>query len=583
MRIPEETIAKIKNETDITELVASYIKLERRGRNYVGLCPFHDEKTPSFSVSPEKQIAHCFGCKKGGNVFQFLMEIESMSFAEAAAKLGESLNIKIDTQTSNIAESDMTFIRMHEYMTGLYHQLLINTNEGEKALQYLLDRGFPMDLIRSEQIGYAPDMSKFATNALLEQGYNEETAYQAGLVSRNEENFSYYDRFVGRIMIPIKNHQGHLVGYTARSIDGSEPKYLNTPETEIFKKRELFFNLYDARKHVRKLDNIILMEGHLDVLKVKTTKVKHIVATMGTELSQENLNLLERLSSNATIMFDGDSAGRNATLKVGDTLLKRGLNVYVQKIPDKMDPDEYIETFGREKFEQFIADEQQHYLHFKAEVLRHEAKENDMKLTQHLNTLASDLQFVSDHLTAERLVVTISSIFGVDKQALSGIIPEPVRQQPQYDVPEPVRQQLSLRQKKERYLTKLMMANRDYLLEYKDTLDENVLTYLPYYDIIRGLCAYFEAHKEFDISMALNYLDPALTDTLIELDGMSIHEDVSHSEINDYLEDLSGIRNSEYEKQELYRRLEIAERENDMELQIKLTQKLIELNRIHKM
>src|SRR5699024_3737980 len=183
------------------------------------------------------------------------------------------------------------------------------------------------------------------------------------------------------------------VRFNARSGDGSEPKYLNTPETESFKKRELFFNLYDARKHVRKLDNIILMEGHLDVLKVKTTKVKHIVATMGTELSQENLNLLERLSSNATIMFDGDSAGRNATLKVGDTLLKRGLNVYVQKIPDKMDPDEYIETFGREKFEQFIADEQQHYLHFKAEVLRHEAKENDMKLTQHLNTLASDLQF----------------------------------------------------------------------------------------------------------------------------------------------------------------------------------------------
>ena len=229
MRIPEETIAKIKDETDITELVASYIKLERRGRNYVGLCPFHDEKTPSFSVSPEKQIAHCFGCKKGGNVFQFLMEIESMSFSEAAAKLGEPLNIKIDTETSNVAEGDMTLIRMHDYMTDLYHHLLMNTNEGEKPLQYLLDRGFSTDLIRAEKIGFAPNMSYFAKNALLEQGYNEETAYQAGLLSRNEENFSYYDRFVGRIMIPIKNHQGHHVGYTARSIDGSEPKYLNTP------------------------------------------------------------------------------------------------------------------------------------------------------------------------------------------------------------------------------------------------------------------------------------------------------------------------------------------------------------------
>lgn len=582
MRIPEETITQIKDQTDITELVASYIKLERRGRNYVGLCPFHDEKTPSFSVSPEKQIAHCFGCKKGGNVFQFLMEIESMSFAEAASKLGEPLNIKIDTETSSIAEGDMTLIRMHDYMTDLYHHLLMNTNEGEKPLQYLLDRGFSSELIRAEKIGFAPNMSHFAKNALLEQGYNEEQAYQAGLLSRNEEKFSYYDRFVGRIMIPIKNHQGHNVGYTARSIDGSEPKYLNTPETEIFKKRELFFNLNDARKHVRKLDNIILMEGHLDVLKVKMTKVKHIVATMGTELSQENLNLLERLSSNVTIMFDGDNAGRNATIKVGDTLLKRGLNVYVQKIPDKMDPDEYIEKFGAEKFEQFILEQQQHYLHFKAEVLRHDAKENDMKFTQHLDLLLSDLKYVRDDFTTERLVNSISSIFGVDKQSLSGKIPEPVKKV-EYNVPEPAQQQLSMRQKKERYITKIMMDNPEYLREYSDRLDDRVLTFGAYYDIVRGLCVYFEAHDVFDISLALNYLDSALTDILIELDNMSIHEDVSPSEINDYLEDLSGIRNSENEKQKLYREYDIAERENDVELQAKLMQELTELNRAYKM
>ncbi|CAD2075554.1 DNA primase [Jeotgalicoccus aerolatus] len=584
MRIPEETIAKIKDETDITELVASYIKLERRGRNYVGLCPFHDEKTPSFSVSPDKQIAHCFGCKKGGNVFQFLMEIENVSFAEAAQKLGEPLNIKIDTQTNDVAESDMTLIRMHDYMTDLYHHLLMNTNEGEKPLQYMLDRGFSPELIRSEKIGFAPNMSYFAKNALLEQGYNEETAYQAGLLSRNEENFSYYDRFVGRIMIPIKNHQGHHVGFTARSVDGSEPKYLNTPETEIFKKRELFFNLHDARKYVRKLDNIILMEGHLDVLKVKMTKVKHIVATMGTELSQENLNLLERLASNVTIMFDGDSAGRNATLKVGDILLQRGMNVYVQKIPDKMDPDEYIETYGDKQFEQFIDERQQHYLHFKAEMLRHDAKENDMKFSKNLNIIAGDLKYVKDRIAAERLVTSISSIFGVDKNVLSKKIPEPVQQtQDYYPIDEPVHAQLSLRQKKERYVTRIMMTNPSYLMEYKDNLDEYVLTYKPYYDIVRGLCVYFETHDVFDLSLALNYLDPALTDTLIELDGMSIHEDVSHSEINDYLEDLSGIRNSENEKQELNRKLEIAEQENDIELQIKLTQELIELNRIYKM
>src|SRR5699024_5261976 len=259
----------------------------------------------------------------------------------------------------------------------------------------------------------------------------------------------------------------------------------------------------------RKLDNIILMEGHLDVLKVKMTKVKHIVATMGTELSQENLNLLERLASNVTIMFDGDSAGRNATLKVGDILLQRGMNVYVQKIPDKMDPDEYIETYGDKQFEQFIDERQLHYLHFKAEMLRHDAKENDMKFSKNLNIIAGDLKYVKDRIAAERLVTSISSIFGVDKNVLSKKIPEPVQQtQDYYPIDEPVHAQLSLRQKKERYVTRIMMTNPSYLMEYKDNLDEYVLTYKPYYDIVRGLCVYFETHDVFDLSLALNYLDP---------------------------------------------------------------------------
>ena len=215
-------------------------------------------------------------------------------------------------------------------------------------------------------------------------------------------------------------------------------------------------------------------------------------------------------------------------------------------------------------------------------MLKLDAKDNDMRMTQHLNQLADDLKYVKDQLTAEHLINTISSIFNVDKSAFSNKVPEPVKQV-DYAPVAPVQKQMSLRQKKERYIVKIMMVHPSYLKEYKEELEPEVLTYRPYYDIIRGLCAYFEAHDVFDLSLALNYLDSALTDTLIELDSMSIHEDVSHSEINDYLEDLSGIRNSENEKQELYRKLEIAERENDLELQIKLTQEIVELNRNYKM
>lgn len=584
MRVPDETVNKVKNGTDIVELVSSYVKLEKRGRNYVGLCPFHNEKTPSFSVSPDKQICHCFGCKKGGNVFQFLMEIESLNFSEAVKKLGEPLGVSITTEESRVDESDMTLIKMHEYLTDLYHHVLMHTNEGEEALKYLTDRGFSADIIKKEKIGITPNMRDFTKNALLNQNFSMESAYQAGLVSRNEENFSYYDRFVSRIMIPIKNHQNYIVGYTARSLDGSEPKYLNTPETPVFQKRELLFNLSDARKFIRKQDEIILMEGHLDVIKVKMTDVQNIVGLMGTALSGENINLIKRLASNVTLMFDSDNAGRKAATSVGETLLFEGLNVFIIQLPEGEDPDEYIEKHGREKFEQLVQKQKRHFVHFQADHLLDESMENDLSYTQNLNKLINYLKYVPGNTLKERIITHISDSYKVSKEHILSSIPSQTENVNYFEPPaEPqMKIALSTREKKERYFLKALSRDKSLFIQFKDEVSTEVLTSPVYYGIFKGLCTYYEKFEDYDVSMINQYVSEECFEALLDLDSIKIHDDVSKDELNDYLGDLSGIRNSTRDKQLIYLQLKEAEQSNDVDRQIELMQKLVEINSRHK-
>lgn len=581
MRIPDETVNKVKNGTDIVELVSGYVKLEKRGRNYVGLCPFHNEKTPSFSVSPDKQICHCFGCKKGGNVFQFLMEIEDVNFSEAVKQLGEPLGVNIKSEESRIDESDMTLIKMHEYLTDLYHHVLLHTNEGESALKYLLDRGFSTEIIKKEKIGITPNMRDFTKNALLDRNFSMESAYQAGLISRNEEHFSYYDRFVSRIMIPIKNHQNYIVGYTARTLDGSEPKYLNTPETPIFQKRELLFNLSDARKFIRKQDEVILMEGHLDVIKVKMTQVQNIVGLMGTALSSENINLIKRLASNVTLMFDSDNAGRKASISVGETLLEQGLNVFIIQLPEGSDPDEYIEKNGQENFETLVRDKKRHFIHIQADRMLDESMGNDLSFTQNLNKLIDYLKFVSNDTLKERLISHISESYKVSREHILNIVPQTTVQE--YSVPEPVLNiQLSTREKKERYFLKALSRDKSLFISFKDEVNTEVLTSPVYYGIFKGLSTYYEKFDDYDVSMINQYIDDNCFEALLDLDSIKIHDDVSKEELNDYLGDLSGIRNSTREKQLIYLELKEAEESNDIDRQIKLMQKLVEINSRHK-
>lgn len=596
MRIDQSIINEIKDKTDILDLVSEYVKLEKRGRNYIGLCPFHDEKTPSFTVSEDKQICHCFGCKKGGNVFQFTQEIKDISFVEAVKELGDRVNVAVDieaTQSNSnvqIASDDLQMIEMHELIQEFYYYALTKTVEGEKALTYLLERGFTAALIKERGIGFAPDSSHFCHDFLQKKGYDIELAYEAGLLSRNEENFSYYDRFRNRIMFPLKNAQGRIVGYSGRTYTGQEPKYLNSPETPIFQKRKLLYNLDKARKSIRKLDEIVLLEGFMDVIKSDTAGLKNVVATMGTQLSDEHITFIRKLTSNITLMFDGDFAGSEATLKTGQHLLQQGLNVFVIQLPSGMDPDEYIGKYGNDAFTAFVKNDKKSFAHYKVSILKDEIAHNDLSYERYLKELSHDISFMKSSILQQKAINDVAPFFNVSPEQLANEIQfnqAPANYYPEdeyggYIEPEPIGMaqfdNLSRQEKAERAFLKHLMRDKDTFLNYYESVDKDNFTNQHFKYVFEVLHDFYAENDQYNISDAVQYVNSnELRETLISLEQYSLNDEPYENEIDDYVNVIN--ENGQETIESLNHKLREATRIGDVELQKYYLQQIVAKNK----
>ncbi|MEK5169517.1 MULTISPECIES: DNA primase [Staphylococcus] len=591
MRIDQSVINEIKDKTDILDLVSEYVKLEKRGRNYIGLCPFHDEKTPSFTVSEDKQICHCFGCKKGGNVFQFTQEIKDIPFVEAVKELGERVNIKVDVgqtqynQQSQMASDDLKMIEMHELIQDYYHYALMKTVEGEEALNYLRQRGFTDELIKQRQIGYAPDSSHFCHDFLEKKGYDIELAYEAGLLSRNEENFSYYDRFRNRIMFPLKNAQGRIVGYSGRTYNNQEPKYLNSPETPIFQKRRLLYNLDKARKSIRQNDEIVLLEGFMDVIKSDYAGLKQVVASMGTQLSQEHMTFLKKLTNNITLMFDGDYAGREATLKTGQALLQQGLNVYVIQLPSGMDPDEYIGKYGNEAFLNFVAKDKKAFVLFKVESHQDEINNNDLAYERHFREATHDIAQVQSTILRNKLIQDVANIFNMSPEMIyhevgsnnmPQVAPAEYGYSPQSD--SQLFNNLTKHEKAERALLKHFMKDKDTFINYYQKISDEDFTNKYFKSIFNILHDYFSEHDNYSISDVMQYIDSnELREAFIELEQYTLNDEPYENEIEDYI--LIINNNDDESIESLNHKLREASRIGDVELQKYYLQLIVDKNK----
>ncbi|HDH4799165.1 TPA: DNA primase [Staphylococcus aureus] len=596
MRIDQSIINEIKDKTDILDLVSEYVKLEKRGRNYIGLCPFHDEKTPSFTVSEDKQICHCFGCKKGGNVFQFTQEIKDISFVEAVKELGDRVNVAVDieaTQSNSnvqIASDDLQMIEMHELIQEFYYYALTKTVEGEQALTYLLERGFTDALIKERGIGFAPDSSHFCHDFLQKKGYDIELAYEAGLLSRNEENFSYYDRFRNRIMFPLKNAQGRIVGYSGRTYTGQEPKYLNSPETPIFQKRKLLYNLDKARKSIRKLDEIVLLEGFMDVIKSDTAGLKNVVATMGTQLSDEHITFIRKLTSNITLMFDGDFAGSEATLKTGQHLLQQGLNVFVIQLPSGMDPDEYIGKYGNDAFTAFVKNDKKSFAHYKVSILKDEIAHNDLSYERYLKELSHDISFMKSSILQQKAINDVAPFFNVSPEQLANEIQfnqAPANYYPEdeyggYIEPEPIGMaqfdNLSRQEKAERAFLKHLMRDKDTFLNYYESVDKDNFRNQQFKYVFEVLHDFYAENDQYNISDAVQYVNSnELRETLISLEQYSLNDEPYENEIDDYVNVIN--ENGQETIESLNHKLREATRIGDVELQKYYLQQIVAKNK----
>ncbi|HDD0807999.1 TPA: DNA primase [Staphylococcus aureus] len=596
MRIDQSIINEIKDKTDILDLVSEYVKLEKRGRNYIGLCPFHDEKTPSFTVSEDKQICHCFGCKKGGNVFQFTQEIKDISFVEAVKELGDRVNVAVDieaTQSNSnvqIASDDLQMIEMHELIQEFYYYALTKTVEGEQALTYLQERGFTDALIKERGIGFAPDSSHFCHDFLQKKGYDIELAYEAGLLSRNEENFSYYDRFRNRIMFPLKNAQGRIVGYSGRTYTGQEPKYLNSPETPIFQKRKLLYNLDKARKSIRKLDEIVLLEGFMDVIKSDTAGLKNVVATMGTQLSDEHITFIRKLTSNITLMFDGDFAGSEATLKTGQHLLQQGLNVFVIQLPSGMDPDEYIGKYGNDAFTAFVKNDKKSFAHYKVSILKDEIAHNDLSYERYLKELSHDISLMKSSILQQKAINDVAPFFNVSPEQLANEIQfnqAPANYYPEdeyggYIEPEPIGMaqfdNLSRQEKAERAFLKHLMRDKDTFLNYYESVDKDNFTNQHFKYVFEVLHDFYAENDQYNISDAVQYVNSnELRETLISIEQYNLNDEPYENEIDDYVNVINEKGQETIES--LNHKLREATRIGDVELQKYYLQQIVAKNK----
>ena len=349
-RVPEETIERIRNTADIYDVVAQYVDLKKRGRNFFGLCPFHSEKTPSFSVAPDKQIYHCFGCGAGGNVFSFIVEHEKISFIEAVQQLGQKYGIQVDYQSGPSNKIFSSLYKVHDLAVKLYHNTLYS-EKGKAALDYLYNRGLNDNTIKKYQIGFAPDSWDTLINTIKSLSFNDDVYDKTGLFIKTDRGWR--DRFRSRIMFPIFHQSGKPIAFGGRIFNHDDPaKYLNSPETPLYRKSEVFYGLHKTRDSIRKFSTAVLVEGYTDFLQLVQLGIPNVVALSGTALGINHASQIRKFASKVYLAYDGDEAGINATLRAGYVLFQAGIEPLVIPVPSDKDPDDWVREAGVNAFQE---------------------------------------------------------------------------------------------------------------------------------------------------------------------------------------------------------------------------------------
>jgi DNA primase len=435
--ISQQTIQQILSRIDIIEIIGGFVKLKKRGVNYLGLCPFHNEKTPSFTVSPVKEIYKCFGCGRSGNTISFLMEHEKYSYAEALKWLAARYNVEVEEkelspelrQQQQVAES---LYIINGFAQKFFSDTLLASEEGQDVgLSYLKERGFNTDIIQKFQLGYNPDQRDAFARAAVAAQYNPELLVKTGLVVQRDEKL--VDNYRGRIIFPVHNHTGKIIGFGARIIRTNDraPKYINTPENEIYVKSKILYGSWLARQAIDSQDECLLVEGYTDVISLHQAGVGNVVASGGTSLTVDQLRLIKKYTNHLTIIYDGDSAGIKAALRGLDMALEEGLDVKLVLIPDKEDPDSYVRKVGASAFRDFISANKKDFILFQLEVALKDAGGDTNKKAEVVNRMAETIARINkaeDFTRQQDYIRQCSEILRIEEAGLHTLVNKFIRE-----------------------------------------------------------------------------------------------------------------------------------------------------------
>ena len=532
MELNEQKINEIRKSVNIVDVISEYIPLEQKGRNYFAICPFHDDHNPSMSISPEKQIYTCFVCGAHGNVFNFLMDYENISFIEALKIIANKTGIYLDINTK--AKS----VNKNENMYDIYdiankfYQNNLHTKDGIEAIEYLKNRGFTDEIIKAFGVGLSTRNQ--VTKLLKAKNYSNDILIKCGISSGDND---IYDTFTNRIMFPLCDLEGKVVGFSGRIYKTEDSsKYVNSKESDIFKKGNLLYNYHRAKEECRKKKCVIVVEGFMDVIALHMVGIYNVVASMGTAITKEQAKLLKRLSTNIILCFDGDSAGNKATMACSKELEEIGISPKVVRLPDNMDPDEFIKKYGVDEFNSYL-DNPKSILDYKLDELKKNTNfSNSEDISKYLKDAVLELYKVTDPIIREINVKKLSEDTNISVSTINGMLKNS-------------KKVVKVENKQVIKLNKYEKSERElifYMIRYPEVIRiyENNKCYFPTKEfryLANEIVHYYDKHDKLVIADFLSYLSDKkeLLDAFNVIDVMDISDNYTHEQIMDYIDKLN--------------------------------------------
>lgn len=526
--LSQEKINEIRNSVNIVDVISSYVPLTPKGKNFFGVCPFHDDNNPSMSVSPSRQIYKCFSCGATGTVFKFIMDYENISFMEAVKKVADLGGIQVNIGKTVKKQNYPELHQIYDLSLKFYTNNL-NTAAGREAKEYLSKRNINEDIIKEFQIGLA--LRKDTLSKILTSKFKPEDALKSGLIGKND--YGYYDLFYERIMFPLYDLDGHPVAYSGRIYNRKDnSKYFNTRETEIFKKGELLYNYHRAKDTARRRNQVIIMEGFMDVIRAFSIDIKNVVATMGTAVTDIQAHLIKKMAKEVILCFDGDEAGQKATMSCSNELLKIGVTPKVITLEDDLDPDEYIQKYGKEAFQRKI-DNPVSIMDFKLSYLK---KGKNLSSTEdtakYINELILELNKIDDDILKDVTIKKIATEMNIDEDLIiSHLKPKEIK-------PEKKEVPLASASKYEKAESSLVY----YMLKSPEviTIYNNKVTYIPnkeYRVLARDISAFYKNFGFINEADFIDYVecDPDIMETISKINKENTKETYTLEEIEDYI------------------------------------------------